>query len=314
MSKKLSYEEVKEFIESLGYELISEEYIDNREKLTLKDNANYYYSISSNNLKHDHIPRKFDAKNPYTLANIQNWCVINLKEIKLISKKYVNANAFLTWQCLKPECGEIFEMGWGSVYTGSGCSFCAGKKVSISNCLATKRPDMAKQWHPTKNNITPFDVVCGSHRKVWWICENGHGWPAAINNRTILNRGCPFCNNSHGENFLKSVFDKKDESYISQKTFDGLIGLGGGLLSYDFYLPKYNLLVEYQGEYHDRAICLYKGEPRELAEKRYKKQQEHDERKRKYALANGYNLLEIWYYNLNNIEDILQREIFDKFD
>lgn len=63
---------------------------------------------------------------------------------------------------------------------------------------------------------------------------------------------------------------------------------GGGNLSYDFYLDEYNLLIEYQGEFHDGSA--------RIRDKSYlPTQQEHDRRKREYAKQQGINLLEIWY-------------------
>ena len=80
---------------------------------------------------------------------------------------------------------------------GRGCPFCAGKKVSITNCLATRFPDIAAEWHPTKNGgLTPDKVLPGSHEPVWWLCKEdpNHQWLAKPNNRTSPNRaGCPYC-------------------------------------------------------------------------------------------------------------------------
>ena len=84
-----------------------------------------------------------------------------------------------------------------------------------------------------------------------------------------------------------------------QKKFNNLFGINNGLLSYDFFLPKYNLLIEYQGEQHDRPIKYFGGE------EQFKIQKEHDNRKRKYAMKNNMQLLEIWYYDFDNIENIL---------
>jgi hypothetical protein len=65
--------------------------------------------------------------------------------------------------------------------------------VGADNCLQTVNPELAKQWHPTKNGgLTPNDVTKGSNKKVWWYCENGHEWEASIANRTKGN-GCPNC-------------------------------------------------------------------------------------------------------------------------
>ena len=78
----------------------------------------------------------------------------------------------------------------------SGCPYCAGKKVLPGfNDLATCQPRIAAQWHPSLNDsLTPQMVTAGSHKKVWWICEEGHVWKAAIYSRTgKQQRGCPVC-------------------------------------------------------------------------------------------------------------------------
>ena len=56
-----------------------------------------------------------------------------------------------------------------------GCPICAGRRVVKSNSLATTHLEIAKQWHPTKNgDLTAYDVVSGSHIKVWWKCSNSN--------------------------------------------------------------------------------------------------------------------------------------------
>ena len=77
---------------------------------------------------------------------------------------------------------------------GTGCPYCAGKRaiVGISD-LATVNPDLAREWHPTKNeNLTPQDVVVGSNKKVWWQCERGHEWQTSVAHRSN-GRRCPKC-------------------------------------------------------------------------------------------------------------------------
>ena len=55
-------------------------------------------------------------------------------------------------------------------------------------------PDLVKQWHPTKNGeLTPNNITHGAHKKVWWLCSNGHSYNQIIKNKTILNYGCPQC-------------------------------------------------------------------------------------------------------------------------
>ena len=48
--------------------------------------------------------------------------------------------------------------------------------------LAVTHPELAKQWHPTLNgDLTPFDVIPGTSKKVWWKCEKGddYEWEAS---------------------------------------------------------------------------------------------------------------------------------------
>jgi hypothetical protein len=76
----------------------------------------------------------------------------------------------------------------------SGCPFCAGRKASKTNSLAAQRPDLVREWHPTKNRrLTPRDVVVGSARDAWWRCRRGHVWSTQVRTRGIYGTGCPEC-------------------------------------------------------------------------------------------------------------------------
>jgi hypothetical protein len=82
------------------------------------------------------------------------------------------------------------------VSRGSGCPFCSGHAVCASNSLAKRAPAVARQWHPKRNgDLTPRDVVTGSHKRVWWKCPEGpdHEWQATVYARTGAGNECPFC-------------------------------------------------------------------------------------------------------------------------
>ena len=67
-------------------------------------------------------------------------------------------------------------------------------RVKNNNLLA-KFPDIAKQWHSTKNkDIKPEDCTSGSEKKAWWQCDKSpdHEWKAVIYSRT-QGSGYPFC-------------------------------------------------------------------------------------------------------------------------
>lgn len=117
--------------------------------------------------------------------------------------------------------------------------------------------------------------------------------------------GCPFCNESKGEKAIEKFLIDNSILFKRQKKFpQKLRGIGGNPLSYDFYVPIYNLLIEYQGEFHE-----YMGKNAIQSKDQYDTQHEHDIRKRNYAHENSYNYLEIWYKDKNNINEIMKQEM-----
>lgn len=117
-------------------------------------------------------------------------------------------------------------------------------------------------------------------------------------------RRCPVCAESKGEQIIRKYLEKYNIIYEPQKEFEGLLGLGNGNLSYDFYLPSINLLIEFQGQQHEQYIPGFHS-----SKKDFEKQLEHDARKKEYAKENNMKLLEIWYWNFDNVEDILAKEL-----
>lgn len=96
------------------------------------------------------------------------------------------------WRCEK---GHSWRAAVRSRTVGSGCPICAGKQLSLGeNDLAALYPALAKQWDAEKNGrLTPRDVLPGAEKKVWWRCERGHSWRAAVSSRTRAGGGCPYC-------------------------------------------------------------------------------------------------------------------------
>lgn len=74
-----------------------------------------------------------------------------------------------------------------------------GSKLVLGvNDLATKYPEVAKEWHPTLNgDLTPNMVSYASYKKVWWLGSCGHFWDTEVAKRTsaVGKYGCPYCSN-----------------------------------------------------------------------------------------------------------------------
>jgi len=78
----------------------------------------------------------------------------------------------------------------------TGCPYCQNLAVSVTNSLSTQFPEIAAEWHPTKNgDLNAIDVVAQSEKKVWWKCDvaEDHEWKTAIEKRTSRKQGCPCC-------------------------------------------------------------------------------------------------------------------------
>lgn len=78
---------------------------------------------------------------------------------------------------------------------GNGCPFCAGKRVHVSNSLASLYPEIAKEFDSKKNGTTADQIIAHSSKKAWFLCRKcSHSWEAAICSRTCSGAGCFRCN------------------------------------------------------------------------------------------------------------------------
>ncbi len=195
MSNKLDRQKIDEWLwENFRYKIIGE-FEKEYKSTTIQTEEGYLVKTSISDLKRGYSTYIVSKLNPYSIQNIKLWCQLNNKLFELVNNNiYANGKTKLKWKCLKEDCNEIFWMTWSAIQK-HGCPYCAGKQVGLSNCLATKNPELAKEWHPTKNgDLTPYDITCGQGIKAWWICEKGHEWEAVIFHRNTS--GCPICSNN----------------------------------------------------------------------------------------------------------------------
>lgn len=234
MPKKLTYEYVKNYIESFGYTLLSTEYKNNKSKLLIKCPKGHEFDMGFTSFKDQ-----------------QSRCPI----------------------CYEEHRGDVNRLSYKDV---KGYIESFGYKLLSTEYI---------------NNRT----------KLLTECPNGHKYEVIFDSFQQGHR-CPICNISKGEQRIINYLNNENIEYVFQKEFEDLLGVGNGLLSYDFYLPQYNLLIEYQGQFHDGSTDYQ-------TEEQFEKQQEHDKRKREYAEKNNIKLLEIWYWDFDNIEKILNKRI-----
>ena len=115
----------------------------------------------------------------------------SLKNILKPNEVTYKSNKKVLWNCDK---GHEWEAVISSLANGTGCPYCANKKIDSKNNFASKFPEKVKFWDYTKNKEDPKKLAPGSSKKKYWfICENNHSFDITLNNLTSLNRWCPFC-------------------------------------------------------------------------------------------------------------------------
>ena len=131
---------------------------------------------------------------------------------------------------------------------GTCCPYCANLKVLVGyNDLRTALPELAIEWHPTKNGeLTPEKVVAKANKKVWWKCSTcGHEWQAVITKRAN-GQGCPLCAQGSRTSFPEKAivyYLNKIGIYVSENYRDEWLNN----FELDIFLPELSIAIEYDG-------------------------------------------------------------------
>lgn len=101
------------------------------------------------------------------------------------------SNRRVWWKC---DLGHSFKTQVGTRTAGCKCPYCSSRKLLPGfNDLATRNPELAKQWDYTKNGeVTPSMIMPHANKKFWWLCEEGHSWKEKASLRS-KGCGCPYC-------------------------------------------------------------------------------------------------------------------------
>lgn len=206
--------------------------------------------------------------------------------------------------CDKMAYHEDYDIIASDFVYGRRCKFCTNRYdlgIKYKDSIGFKYPQYIDFWSE-KNKMTPFEVGCGSHVMIWAKCKNNkhEDYLRIIKDSIRFNFECPSCSNNYvGEKKIENILKYNDVNYILQYKFDDLKGVGNKKLSYDFYIPSHNILIEFQGIQHYKPIDFFGKDYFEI-------QKEHDERKLNYAKANNFKLILISYKDINSIEKILK--------
>lgn len=102
------------------------------------------------------------------------------------------------------------------------------------------------------------------------------------------------------EIFISDILSKSHILFYKEYGFNDCKGVGNKKLRFDFYLPDYNTLIEYDGEQHFKPIEYFGGE------EKYNILKNNDEIKNKYCKTHKINLIRIPYtFSENEVKKII---------
>ena len=287
MSKKYDYEYIKNYIESFGYKLLSKTYVNNATKLKMICNNGHECEISFANFKNKNRRcSKCSGNRKLTEKEVS----IELeKEGYILLSKYTTANKKIIVKC---NHNHVWETSWGKFQSGRRCPYCSGKFNSY---------DTIKETIESEQGYKLLSENCNQLRdRVIVRCKHNHKYETTISNFKSGHR-CPYCNESKGEKEIIKFLTKYNIKYKYQYKFKTC--KFKRQLPFDFYLPEYNICIEYDGEFHYKMLMDFD----EFVNGKIR-----DSVKNYYCNQNNIKIIRIPYWNFKNIEEILLKEILNK--
>lgn len=260
-------------------------YTTNKTKIRVKHNkCNSIYKVKPNNfLKGSRCP--LCSSRARGKARRKNNVQFRQEVSDLVGDEYtfldVYVNAHAKIRVRHNKCGNVYEVEPISFLKGRRCSYCfrthkktdAEFKKEVYNLVGNEY----KFLDDYVNAMTKLRVKHNKCGQVYKVKPNVF----------LRGRRCSYCNNPKGEVIINKILKSLKIKYEPQKTFDDLKDIG--LLSYDFYIPDQNILIEYQGRQHYQPVDYFGGEAQ------FKTQQKHDKMKSDYAKSHHYNLIAVPY-------------------
>ena len=190
-------------------------------------------------------------------------------------------------------CKTHFKKSVNEFLKGSGCS-CVGRKQKLTQIEVIENLKNIFPYYDYsrvnyKNTMIKIEIICPKHGSFF----------KKYNDIISQKQGCPVCSKedqrSKGENKIKEILEKSNIKFYEQYS----IFKENKKLKCDFYLPDYNLVIEYDGEYHFKKI------PKR--EDQFFKTKQRDFLKNKLCFIHKINLIRIPYWKYNNLEEYLVR-------
>ena len=268
-------------------------------KRTKKDSSNQWFGL----FECPYCKKEFETRisSIATGKTKSCGCLIKIKASKdITNKKFGRLTALYQtdkrtnsgisfWHC-KCECGNEKDIRITSLLNG---------ETQSGGCLRRelKSNDLTGQQFGHLKAIKQLNKH-DSANYLYWLCQCDCGNTCEISSHSLISgntKTCGLCNRTSLQNeLISNILSELNIEYNSEYTFEDCKNpKTGKKLKFDFYLPDYDILIEYDGEQHFEEKEYLK-EP--LEERQYR-----DNLKNEYCLKNNISLIRIPYYDKNKI-------------
>ena len=229
-----------------------------------------------------------------------------ITNIKLYGK-YIKDEEKTEFICPK---GHIFLATLNKIKQRRGCPLC--KRQLLREKFLKSGEEFKKEVESKyKSIIIDADSYQGAFYPVKYTCKICGRVSMSLADKVKTGEAsCHFCSMSKGEREIRVFLEEEQIPFEQQKKFDGCVYKSS--LFFDFYLPEYNMCIEFQGEQHYFPVDFSYTptlEKKEHAKKVFHENQIRDQIKRDFCKNNNIKLLEISYKQIKEISQILRKEL-----
>lgn len=226
----------------------------------------------------------------------------NKYDYSLVTKEtFVDSHTDIEIICKKHG---VFKQSPNQHLGGSGCYWCG--KESMAQKQALTRDEVVNRCNKifdNKYDYSQFTAYNSRKDIITVVCPIHGGWEVSVGNHLYRQSGCPYCKRSLGEEKVAKYLQKHSIDYVEQYRIPNeSLFCDNTIMMLDFFLPKHNIAIEYNGVQHYKEIPMF-------TERTLEQQQERDNAVRLYCKEHGIKLIEIPYTEYDNIEKILNKEL-----
>lgn len=235
--------------------------------------------VSGDNLRRNHTTSCGCAHKDSAQQRVIDLVGKRFGYLTVLERGHTDINRNIYWKC-QCDCGTIKEISGNNL---------RGEKIKSCGCQMAKKPlNLLGQKF---GKLTPIKQVY-INDKAGWLCQCDCGNQTTVITNVLLSgrtKSCGCINYSIGEKNIAELLEQNNIAFIREYKFQDLSNY-----RYDFYLPEYNRLIEFDGKQHYMSSGTW---DKDTLEQR----QNRDEEKNQYALNHNIDLVRIPYWQRDKI-------------